>query len=281
MDADRVIAARRMLPPPSWVELPLANKVAAIVMSASFFSFWSVTAATRRGLTFLLSVATVVLVTAAVAYRFRKSAAAAFRPFRLPPPVRRWRRSEAARLGVDGIAFGAADFVRYREIVSVSREGGYLVLEVGRPGPLVLAVAPDDWIRAEEAVERGRQAHPRVPVEDELEAILRRGSESEDDWRAHIDALRDGAAYRTADLPRAGLLRVVRDVDADVSAREAACILLAREAEPQERAALRAIRTETAHPRLRVALEAIDESDALCEVTDEPRPPSRYPASTA
>jgi hypothetical protein len=197
--------------------------------------------------------------------------------------MRHWTRSDSARLGADGIALGESDFIPYREIASVRREGDLLVLEAGRPEPVVLSVPLDDLLRAEELIDSGRQSRARVATDapdGDLETLLRQGSESNVAWRARIDTLRAGGGYRVAEVDRAGLWRIAQDTSADASARVAACTLLARVAGENERATIAIVRSETAHPEVRLALHALasDTDDRLCdgdELRSEPR--SRLP----
>jgi hypothetical protein len=220
-----------------------------LLAAGGTFSFLFAEAVSRRGTGGLILMVPIVLVTMAFLYRQQQ---------RSRDNPRQWRRSEPARLGADGIALGEDDFVRYQDIVAIEREGDRLVLDVGRSAPLVLALSPADRMPAEAAIDRGRHRGLRVAEDTALETLLRRGSEGDPEWRARIDALRVRVAYRTADLDRARLWRVAEDVAADPSARVAACSLLGHVVEPQERASLASMRANTAHPSLRVALEALE-----------------------
>jgi len=223
-----------------------------------------VAAASRRGTWGLIVTVIGVLLTMAFLYPQQRRA-------RHNP--RRWRRSESARLGADGIALGEEDFVRYQDIVSQDRVGDHLVLDVGRSDPLVLVLSPADWADAEGAIDRGRHG-PRVAVDTELEAMLRRGSERDPEWRARIDQLRVRVAYRTAELDRSSLWRVAEDVAADPSARVAACGLLAPIADPKEHQALLSMRANTAHPGVRDALEVLETDEEARAGGPNPMPKS-------
>jgi hypothetical protein len=256
-----------MLPPPPWRDLPWGRKVLQTLLAASVFTFGFALAVSRRGLVGLIFTVVAVIATMALLYPRQRKAR---------HNHRRWKRSEPARLGADGIALGEDDFVRYREIAALNRVGDRLLLDVGRSDPLVLAISPDDWMNAEAAIERGRQGRLRVAADTALEAMLRRGSESEAAWHARIDTLRTRVAYRTVELDRPSLWLVAQDVDADASARVAACTLLSRVVEPKERAAILSMRADTAHPGLRVALEAMEtEGEGVERVASAPGAKSR------
>jgi hypothetical protein len=248
-----------MLPPLPWRSLPWRRRIAVALIVVPMFTFVFALVASRGGAMGLISVVIFLIVTMAILYPQQRKAR---------QNHRRWKRSEPALLGADGIALGENDFVRYQEIVGLDRAGDRLLLDVGRSEPLVLAISPDDWMNAEAAIERGRRRRPRVAVDSAVEAVLRRGDESEPAWLARIDALRTRVAYRTVELDRSSLWLVAQDMDADASARVAACALLPRVVEPHERDAIRSMRTDTAHRGLRLALEAL-EADAET-VEEEP-----------
>jgi hypothetical protein len=176
MRSERAIEAWRMLPLRTvpWGSLSRARKLLLVVllvvvlavvafrltMSGTTLAYSGAgpapEPASKLGL-MMLPVLALLAIAAVISERTRPPEA---RPSRLP----HWQRREPARLGVDGIALGVGDFVRYAEIVALSREGDLLIVEAGRPEPIVLAVVPGDLMRAEERIESGRHVLPAESV---------------------------------------------------------------------------------------------------------------------
>jgi hypothetical protein len=251
-----VIDARRMLPPLPWRSSRWPRKLLLVILSA----MWLAIMASRFALQFWrmgpIFTAGALLVAALLVVPCLRRWHEARHDF-----GRRWRRSLPARLGVDGIALGEGDFVRYQEIVGLEWTGDRLLLNVGGPDPLVLEISPTYHIVAREMIERGRQARLRIST-DELEAVLRRGDESEQAWRSRVGVLDDGAGYRVAGLNRERLWRIAADAGADPSARVAAFELLGRALDVEKRRELAAMRAETAHPELCAAFDVLEETFA-------------------
>lgn len=168
--------------------------------------------------------------------------------------VRRLRRSEPARIGFDGVAFGDGGFVGYSEIGGIEEVDDRLVLSVKGRDPVVLIVPLQDWLRAADVLERGLQLK-REDSDLETERVLRRGNEAEAVWMERTAALRTDHGYRLAAVDRSRLWKVLRDDHADPTARIAACTLLMPDRNTSEAASLCELRRSTAHPRLRDALE--------------------------
>src|SRR5262249_12625479 len=88
-----------------------------------------------------------------------------------------------------------------------------------------------------------------------------RSDEAEAALCARIASLGDGTGYRVAQVEREQALRVAQSAGADPDARVGACALLRGAMTSHERRVLYEARSETAHPRVRVALAALDEED--------------------
>lgn len=93
-------------------------------------------------------------------------------------------------------------------------------------------------------------------------AALARDGRSTSDW---LDALRallaEGRDAYRGGVDRPTLLATLEDPGVDADVRAAAAVALRGELRPDERARLRVARDTVADPRLRVALEAVDEGD--------------------
>jgi hypothetical protein len=154
----------------------------------------------------------------------------------------RWRARVPVRLGADGIAL-ADRFIHYRETLTAETESGDLVVQMRERGakPLVLAFTNEL---------------------DRLHAAAR-CSARRDSTRGV--ALPEGPpAYRVCAIRRDDLLQIIEDAGADPSARIAACVRLSEDGAitNEERTALARTRARTAHPRVRVSIEEVEEGSA-------------------
>jgi hypothetical protein len=246
---DRVIAAQWLVPsrPVEAVVLKPRTMMALAVL-AFVALIVSAVSATMRNPFAIIGVTALFLIVSSFLSKDREQERS---------PWRHWRGTMGALMGADGIAFGGG-FLRYGEIERVEPLEDRFVLHVGRPDPVVIIVPLRSWEKARVLIEEGRHARTRVDA-GEVEALLRRGEETDAAWSARIDALRvGGSAYRATTPERSRLWRVAQDAGADPFARVAACTLLECASHPEERTAIAAIRSETAHPALRRALDALD-----------------------
>lgn len=138
--------------------------------------------------------------------------------------------------------------VRHLQLLASGGEGVVLV----DPRESLLVRAITDGIRLSRAKRRPE------------EALLSRGARTVPEW---VDALermaKDGSSYRSAVVPRATLLEIAIDPDAEPSARIGAAFVLRRLGlRREERRALIAADDHTANPRVRAGLRAATKDHA-------------------
>jgi hypothetical protein len=161
-----------------------------------------------------------------------------------------------ASFGMDGIAVDRGFFIPYTSIARMKRAGDQVTLAI-RGGDLVaFAVAYEERWRVHARIERGRTRAGTALIDD-VRMLAQRPDEPEPAWRARVAAMTDAGGYRAAPFDRARLWSVARDPVADPSARAGACALLREGLTSEEARALGEVRDETAHPRVRSAIEAV------------------------
>lgn len=116
------------------------------------------------------------------------------------------------------------------------------------------------------AFERSRRAREVSPLEEDLA----QGPRSLEGWLAALEALASQIGeYREASLDRDGLLALVADAGAEPTARAGAAWLLRRTgSHADERARFAEVAEATAHPQVRVMLDAASDEALEPEVLD-------------
>jgi hypothetical protein len=190
---------------------------------------------------------------------------------------RHYRRRERAWVGHDGVALESGEFVGYDAVTEVARVRDLLVLETPSRAErqLLLSFDGNEAIRAEALVAESRTG-ARSAADGSIHRLLARADgEAESAWRSRIASLLEPSGYRGAPVSAEDLVQIVCDPAADPSVRLGASLLLRtlRRVTTVERDALRGVLAQTAHPRVRVALEELDEEG------DEERPASRAASS--
>lgn len=176
-------------------------------------------------------------------------------------------------------------FYPYADIARVvASDLGYktitLVMKDGRKAMLPI---PRSWSDAQERAETNRlvdrirtamSEQRAAPGELPLHALARR-DRSVADWMVHLSGVGEGANadHRRAPIPPDRLWRIVESASHDASVRAAAAVALSSKRDAATRERLRAVASNTAAPRLRVALlaaakAAAEEADAETEVAD-------------
>ncbi|MGE0788160.1 MAG: PH domain-containing protein [Sandaracinaceae bacterium] len=176
-----------------------------------------------------------------------------------------------ARVGADGLAvrsFGRTRFIPYQDVTDLAVDKARVSLRL-RDGKLYHfqiadrakpSVAVDHTIhpaatRIREGVEDARRERAPIRVQEELE----RGDKSEQAWLQAIAAhAEERTDYRDAPLDREGLEALSSDPRADPTARVASALVLRKVGlSHTEKETLHEAAAATAHPQVRVALEAV------------------------
>ena len=144
-----------------------------------------------------------------------------------------------------------------REVVLASPQGATFTLHTAahRGGPDVLVA------EIEKSLDAARAAGPKRDVS----ALVARGARTHDAWVADLSQLGAGlgrGGYRAQVLDREDLFRLVEDPSASEDARAGAAIALRASLDATGRERIR-IASETASPKLRVALESTEEAELL------------------
>ncbi len=106
-------------------------------------------------------------------------------------------------------------------------------------------------------------AHHRALAPAEDEALLTRGERDLEAWIEEMSFLgsADTHGYRTITIPRERIWAVLENPVADPSARQGAALALHARLDDEERERLLGIGQKSASPRLRVALDAVAQTD--------------------
>jgi hypothetical protein len=168
-------------------------------------------------------------------------------------------RASRIAVGIDGVLIRGTSrtrFFAYRDFDEVRVRFGDVVLVRGGKTVLRLQLHGDDAARRDAIVTRIREALTRVserrahPTEEFVESAT----------AAQISRAVAGAVdFRLPPLSREALWEIVEGSTVDADARAAAAHALSRAFDAPERARLRIAAAQCAEPRLRVALEALDE----------------------
>jgi hypothetical protein len=179
-------------------------------------------------------------------------------------------------VGADGVLLrwlGSERFLPFAQVTSVAlRENGsgklraaILTLASGEEVIVPIAAAGYDNGRAQAIVARIEAARAAAGSgEAEPTAFLRRNDEAHGDWVRRLRASLELASPRRAAPSPERLWRIVEDAAQSPVARLAAAVALG----PLDRAGkarIDSVARATAAPRLRIALETIDEDDATAE----------------
>jgi hypothetical protein len=179
--------------------------------------------------------------------------------------------SAKVRIGRDGVfvrSLGTTRFIAFRELdeLFVTKERFQLRLRTGRLYPLQLVersgrhLKPVDHTKhhAAETIRAGIAAARLEREASREESELARGAKSDAAWLSTIDGqARDDEAYRDAPLDRAALAKLSTDPHAEPSVRAASALVLRRAGlRAAEKSRLAEAAKGTAHPQVRVALEA-------------------------
>jgi hypothetical protein len=174
-------------------------------------------------------------------------------------------------------------FYPYADIARVvpTQLGYKTVALVMKDGRSVHLPIPRYWSHAQEIADAQRLAariqtamsdHRAAPGEADLQALARRGRPVKD-WIVHLLGVGAGANadHRRAPMPPERLWRIVESPTEDPEARAAAAVALSGAKDDPTRKRLRAVASNTAAPRLRIALEAAakaaeEEAEAEAEV---------------
>ncbi len=182
-------------------------------------------------------------------------------------------------LGADGLRVRgmlANAFVHYREIRSVTTRDNAVVLTLtdGRTSllrPGVSARIPDVVERIERAI--AASAASAAPQGDEIGERLHEIAGSKPEQLAGLRELATDAdgSYRSSSLPRERLWALVEDDAAAPATRARAAAALSGSLANEDRERLRIAADATVSPRLRIALDAVQNDDdaALAEHLDE------------
>jgi hypothetical protein len=163
------------------------------------------------------------------------------------------------------VAWGEVESTELAELGSGRTRSVRLLLVSGERIMLPIAAPTYDGGRAAALVARIESAREAARSGGaEPTAFLRRGDEPHRDWVKRLRASLALGAPRSAALSPERLWRVVEDAAQPPAERLAAAVALGK-LDDGERARLGRIAAATAAPRLRVALEHVDEDEAIAE----------------
>jgi hypothetical protein len=231
-----------------------ADAPPALARDEIVFSAMAVTRETRAAVA--VSFASIILALLVVVAAPRTGVALALFPALLAAV---YSRASRIAVGIDGVLIKGTSrtrFFAYRAFDDVRLRIGDVVLVRGGETVLRLQLHGDDAARRDAIVTRIREALARVSK--------RRAHPTEEFVQSATPAQISGAVagavdFRLPPLSREALWEIVEGSTVDADAREAAAKALARAFDEPERARLRIAAAQCAEPRLRVALEALDE----------------------
>ncbi len=169
-------------------------------------------------------------------------------------------------VGADGVSWKRGfsnGFVPYRELASVDTWHGNDIVLRKRAGSMVLIThSRRDLGRTAGLVDliRGAMARATGSSYAPLE-MLDRGGRPLAEWRAALQALTTGGAYRAVGLTRDDLARALGDPDATPERRMGAALALVTTGDPDDRTRVRVAAEACASETLREALEGIARDD--------------------
>jgi hypothetical protein len=188
-----------------------------------------------------------------------------------------------ATIGADGVLVSflwERRFYPYSEIARVTPTylGYKTVALVMKSGRSVHLPIPRYWSHAQELSDAQRLAariqtamteHRAAPGEADLQALARR-DRSVRAWVVHLLGVGSGANadHRRAPVPLDRLWRIVESPTESAEARAAAAVALSSTKDERTRGRLRAVASNIAAPKLRIALEAavkVSEDEAAAE----------------
>lgn len=154
-----------------------------------------------------------------------------------------------------GIARVTPTYLGYKTVALVMKDGRSVHLPIPRYWSHAQEVADAERLAAR--IQAAMEEHRAAPGEADLQALARRARPVKE-WLVHLLGVGAGANadHRRAPVPADRLWRIVESPTEDAEARAAAAVALSTSKDDPTRRRLRAVASNTAAPRLRVALEA-------------------------